>query len=264
MKFSEVLNKEYFWWSAAFITGALVWSIPSFLTSTSLPGGEMVLGAVLILLLFSMTAGYYKKLEPWKLALISILPIPFIEMISIAFHLQQMADSFSFLKSIPYLVFKIPVYVLQGLPVFIGGYLGVYIGNTGKKTEKIRPVKFQNKIWWLVFAGCFLAGILYNIVKSKEPSAPFPYSLVMILILILITSPFLTAYLTPQKVYRWAVAGGAGFVAAVVCLILIDLIRDSASHNLFPFEIIISCVIAIPCTFAGAYLGRGRIGRNVR
>ena len=90
---------------------------------------------------------------------------------------------------------------------------------------------------------------------KTQAATPFPVFLVTVMILILILSSFIISYLLPQKVWRWALAIGLGLVAAVIARIFIDLIQGSASHNLFPFEIILSIIISLPLTFAGSYLG---------
>lgn len=46
----------------------------------------------------------------------------------------------------------------------------------------------------------------------------------------------------------------AGFVIAALARIFYDVILDSTSHNLFPFEILFLLVIGTPCAFAGWWL----------
>ncbi len=256
MNLSGLKNKDYFWWSTAFIIGALVWSVPSFLHGSNAPDtGVMNIIVILILLFFGALAGLYSNVQPWKLALASILALPVIELSSIAFNLSNTATSFSLVKSIPYMMFKIPVYVLQGLPVLIGSFFGSMPGNRNKKTVKVITKDFKNKTWWRLYAAGFLAGIFYNLATPKQPITPFPYILVFVLVFILVGAAFVIGYFSPLGASRWAVAEVIGFASAVVCRILIDLIKDSASHNLFPFEIVISFIIALPCAFAGVYLG---------
>ena len=55
----------------------------------------------------------------------------------------------------------------------------------------------------------------------------------------------------PERVWRWAIAVGLGFLAAIILDIIIG------SHFfLFPFSIILHVGIGAPPAFAGAYLGK--------
>ena len=44
-------------------------------------------------------------------------------------------------------------------------------------------------------------------------------------------------------------------VGAVVARIFVDVIRDSTSHNLWPFEIIIASIISFPLALIGVFAG---------
>ncbi|MCC6227632.1 MAG: hypothetical protein IT432_00195 [Phycisphaerales bacterium] len=64
---------------------------------------------------------------------------------------------------------------------------------------------------------------------------------------------------------RWALAGLSTMLAFPV-LMLVEMIRDSTSHNLFPFELISYAVLAIPGLTAAALTDwlRGRFEFSTR
>jgi hypothetical protein len=61
---------------------------------------------------------------------------------------------------------------------------------------------------------------------------------------------------------------GASIPAAVMLRVVAEVIIDPTSHNLWPFEIIISAMVSAPCALAGAFIGwiawqiRGRIAED--
>ncbi len=57
-----------------------------------------------------------------------------------------------------------------------------------------------------------------------------------------------------EKPWRIALIITAGVIIGVMCRIIFDIIIDSSTHNLFPFEIIIAIFITVPSTFIGSYL----------
>jgi hypothetical protein len=61
----------------------------------------------------------------------------------------------------------------------------------------------------------------------------------------------------------WALGVGMVFPLLVVLTIVRDLSRDSASHNLFPFEILLACAFSLAPAFAGAFAG-GLLRRSFR
>lgn len=63
---------------------------------------------------------------------------------------------------------------------------------------------------------------------------------------------------------RWQTGGGVGFGLLVVTAvqIIVGIIRDPTSHNLFPFEIVIALALGLPPAVAGVLLGK-LVGRKV-
>jgi hypothetical protein len=59
-----------------------------------------------------------------------------------------------------------------------------------------------------------------------------------------------------EKPLKIALFVSLGVLLGVFARIIYDItLRDSTSHNLFPFEIIISSIVTVPCAFTGVYLG---------
>jgi hypothetical protein len=48
-----------------------------------------------------------------------------------------------------------------------------------------------------------------------------------------------------------------GVMLGMLSRILVDILLDPTSHNLFPFELMIGLVIVLPVCFVGAYLIHG-------
>ena len=76
-----------------------------------------------------------------------------------------------------------------------------------------------------------------------------------------LTLPFMAALLLPLKrtdsfwrTVRWL---GSVTLTVVMARVLVDGLRDPSSHNLWPFEAVISFAIGVAVTLPGAFLGSG-------
>jgi len=58
------------------------------------------------------------------------------------------------------------------------------------------------------------------------------------------------------KAWKIALLITGGVIIAIFCRIVFDIIIDSSTHNLFPFEIIIALFITGPSAFIGSYLAQ--------
>ena len=125
MDSSKLKYNDYVWWSIACLAGAVLWSLPGLLHPAGKDGGTFLLIATLGLLLFGFAIGYFKPERPWRWALASVLLLPVIELITFSVAPKEVASSFSLVQLLPYLLVKVPIYALQGLPVLIGAYLGL-------------------------------------------------------------------------------------------------------------------------------------------
>jgi uncharacterized membrane protein YjfL (UPF0719 family) len=81
-----------------------------------------------------------------------------------------------------------------------------------------------------------------------------PY--LLILTVVIFIGSLLLMILINGTLTRVAISVSSGVIAVIILRIAFDLLFwDSTSHNLAPFEIIIKGAVAVPCAFAGAYLG---------
>jgi hypothetical protein len=248
MDLSKLKHNDYLWWGVACLTGAILWSCPFLLHADGKDRGTSFLIATLALLLSGIVFGYFKPQRPWRWALASVLPLPIIELITFAAVPKEAMGSFSLVQILPYLLVKVPIYALQGLPVLIGAYLAGYAKKRATRDESSIVPKGSNRIGCLGFSlGLLASGIPLLVSKQEMPLIPWVIGLFLCSVGL--------AVLKPERVWRWAIAVGFGLPAAVIIRIIIDLTQDSSEHNLFPIEIFISLVIAAPCTFAGAYVG---------
>jgi len=59
-----------------------------------------------------------------------------------------------------------------------------------------------------------------------------------------------------EKPWKIALLITTGIIIGIMCRIIFDIINDSSTHNLFPFEIIIALIISVPSAFIGSYLAQ--------
>jgi hypothetical protein len=253
MDLSKLKYNDYLWLSIACIAGTLMWSLPSILHPEGKDGGIFFIIVTLAILLTGTVFGYLKPQRPWRWALASVLFLPIIELITIAAAPEEGSSSLSLVLSLPYVLIKVPIYALQGLPMLIGAYLGAYIKKRQAKEKSDSVATRQNRIWWLGFILGFLSGVPY--IATPLQTSTFPVFILPIASIILFLSAMGISFYLPQKAWRCAIAVAIGLPAAVICKIIIDSAQDSSSHNMFPFEIFFSLVISIPSTFIGAFVG---------
>ena len=77
----------------------------------------------------------------------------------------------------------------------------------------------------------------------------------LVLLVAVIIISFLVFVIRDGRPWVAALIIGVVFPISVVAKILIDLRNNPTSHNLFPFEIAIACIVSIPPAFVGAFLG---------
>jgi len=250
MDLSKLKNNDSFWWWISCFTGSVVWSFPLLGILDGKGADTYSMVAMLILLIAGTAFGYYKpEKSPWRWALASVIALPFIELITLALLRVQDSGLSSIVQSIPYLLLKlVTIYPLQGLPVFIGTYLGAYLSKRAGKEQVISMINEKKKFRWLGFIFGFVFGGI-PLLTSNPEEVP-----VLAIMGIFLCSVCLAVY-KPSGVWRWAFAVGLSLPAAVIIRAFIDLLGDPTSHNLIPFEIVFSMVYAFPGSFVGAYLG---------
>ena len=57
-----------------------------------------------------------------------------------------------------------------------------------------------------------------------------------------------------EKRYKIPIYFCLGFILSVLGRIFFDISNDSTTHNFFPFEIVFTLVIILPCSFLGSYI----------
>lgn len=105
--------------------------------------------------------------------------------------------------------------------------LGVLVGAIGYWTVDFSESgAFSGVIYTILGPGAFLGSVISSLIIKKQPT------------FIALNVSF-------------------GVVLGMLSRIFADLIRDSSSHNLFPFELMLGLVIVLPAAFLGSFLVYG-------
>ena len=100
---------------------------------------------------------------------------------------------------------------------FLVGAIGYWMADFSKDRALFESVYYINA------TGAFLATLIAGIFRKKQPS----WNALMVTF---------------------------GVVLGMLSRIVVDILFDPTSHNLFPFELMIGLVIVLPACFFGAYL----------
>ena len=112
--------------------------------------------------------------------------------------------------------------------------------------------KDKDIIWWglSIFLGLLASGI---------PLLTMRYGEIFSIYIIWMGNLFLIAGIMgicqPDRAWRWGITVGLCLPVVVILKIVMDSLQDPTSHTLFPLEIIIALIFAIPSSFAGVYFG---------
>ena len=108
------------------------------------------------------------------------------------------------------------------------------------------------KAKWVAFAGVFFAaGIPYWLVPYNQE---LPAGVVAIGLAALVIAGAVLAF-RGAKLATAIVMPGLAVPAAAMARVIVDVARDSTSHNLWPFEIVFATAIGIAGAFVGALIG---------
>jgi hypothetical protein len=106
----------------------------------------------------------------------------------------------------------------------------------------------------IAFVASFLAvGVPYWLIPYNKISLPNTLITPGLLVV-----GFLALMLCLFRVDRfWKVIGiiGSSVPAAVLARVLVEIWEDPASHNLWPFEVIIALMLGLSCALAGTIVG---------
>jgi hypothetical protein len=119
----------------------------------------------------------------------------------------------------------------------------------GQRTDAaLRPLPLAS-----AFVGTFfLVGIPYWTIPIQQLSLPDDLSMASLAT----SAVFAAIACTIGRQPAWAagLAIAAGVLAVVMARVLVDVLGDSSSHNLWPFEIVLALGYALPAGCAGAGL----------
>jgi hypothetical protein len=116
-------------------------------------------------------------------------------------------------------------------------------------------VKRNDTHWlWLCLAASFLAvGIPYWLIpygKVNLPDAVLGPGLI-----VLVLSALLLRIYRVASFWRITCVIGASVALAVMARVLAEVMRNPASHNLWPFELVIALAVGFVCAICGALVG---------
>jgi hypothetical protein len=115
--------------------------------------------------------------------------------------------------------------------------------------------KMRTTYWWLPgFAVSFLAvGVPYW--RTPYNRLDLPNALAGTGLVVLVAAAALTRALSGRRSLTIASAIGSAVPAVVVSRVIVDVMRDPTSHNLWPFEVVIAVFAGWAAALAGAVSG---------
>ncbi len=190
-------------------------------------GGVMIAAALF---------GYLQPRQPWRWAVASIV-IPFM---------------ITAMRSESWLY--VGVNMAIGFPLLLlslgSAYSAAFIKEKRHPSHTVKPIPTERRLWWLVAA---LASIPWIFQINFPVSTSSTQTAIVTTggIIFLISLAF--SLWKPERVWRWALALTFGFITIIVVRIVFEGILNPASHNLWPFEILLAGTVAAPSSFLGAY-----------
>ena len=253
MILSKFKGTDSLWWAIAAVLGLISVWLPVVLEFGTTPVGTLIISHA-GLMLIGAVIGYCKPERPWRWGIGSVLLFPLVEFVGIATgRLPQ--DSTSLAESLPYLIVKIPVYALQALPALVGAYLAAF-ARLGMPTWDWTSRNVR--LWGFAFLLGFVAGGVSLLLAQLLSNKMDPFDLWISYILwgaSLFLSAVCLSLSEPYRAWRWAIAVSLGLPIAVLLQIILDIFHARARHNLWPLEVFVSLLVAVPTSFAGAYFG---------
>ncbi|MCE5232073.1 MAG: hypothetical protein ABFC67_07585 [Mizugakiibacter sp.] len=112
------------------------------------------------------------------------------------------------------------------------------------------------KSYWLLLAAAasfFAVGIPYWLVPYHELN--LPSGLLTPGLALVAAAPLLLRMFRLASFWRATLMIGGSVGAVVMSRVLVDVVRDATSHNLWPIELVIALVVGLGCALAGAVVG---------
>jgi hypothetical protein len=115
-----------------------------------------------------------------------------------------------------------------------------------------------------------LAFLAVGIPYWRVPYADLglPDSILTPALLLTLSAAALARIVGDASFWRATVVVGVSVPGAILIRMLVEVLADPGTHNLWPFELILACCVGFPVAFAGALLGsgflrvRGNAGRH--
>jgi len=111
------------------------------------------------------------------------------------------------------------------------------------------------KYWWQpgFLAAFFAVGIPYWLIPYNKLNLPDAVLGVGLLVLVVVAA--LARISSGRRFFVVVAVMGASVPAAVMARVIFDGFRDSSSHNLWPFELVIAVFVGGAAAFVGALIG---------
>ena len=111
------------------------------------------------------------------------------------------------------------------------------------------------KYWWQPGFGAafFAVGVPYSQIPYNRLN--LPDAVLGAGLLVLVAAAALVRVYSVRHFVRVVVVMGSSVPAVVIVRVLVDGLRDSTSHNLWPFEVVIAAFVGVAAAFVGALLG---------
>ena len=109
---------------------------------------------------------------------------------------------------------------------------------------------------WIIFVGLIVGGISYWLNPYNELSLMGVHIYLILCIGSLLASFFIQLLSSSNPVKIIFLLSLGTIIAIVIRIVYDTTFWDSTSHNLAPFEILITAFIIFPSAFAGVYLAR--------
>lgn len=99
------------------------------------------------------------------------------------------------------------------------------------------------------------AGVPYLFATPKVQPAELPYAIMAVVQIMLFIGGCTLAYIYNQKGWVISLFMLSGVQLLVLGRIMVDTVSDLSSHNMWPFEFVVSTILCAPVSIIGTYLG---------
>lgn len=120
------------------------------------------------------------------------------------------------------------------------------------------------KYWWQpgFTAAFFTVGVPYWLIPYSKLS--LPDAVLGVGLLVVAAATALARVYSGRRFFRVVAVIGSAVPAVVIVRVVVDGLRDSTSHNLWPFEVVIAAIVGGAAALTGALLGSVVLGVSRR